>query len=302
MGQDPKKATGLGAINYAFNGESKDNDEIVVDYGKTGVDSADQEYVIFKPVSNTRKGGLYIPNIDDVINPETKKEERMRLLVGVSSVWMKDQKDLDKDYIRQNAKSLCIPRGAKCLRIKKTDEAALTFARLTRHNVGGINGFKGSNFGFYEYDAAKEAQAALDRELLELDMAIVVKGLSTEMVKKYMAFLKLPVYDQISGQVKNDDLLKRELMLYAKRNPIDFQKLTTERSKEIELSHLVNKMILEAKIDISSQPGRAFWANGGGLIGVIPTTRKPNEYLTELALTNTEEGREFLKQLNASDK
>ena len=59
---------------------------------------------------------------------------------------------------------------------------------------------------------------------------------------------------------------------------------------------------MDAKIDISSQVGRVFWANGGGLIGAIPNGVKPVEYLTDLAMTNTEDGKLFLGQLNNSGK
>ena len=91
-------------------------------------------------------------------------------------------------------------------------------------------------------------------------------------------------------------------MLYAKRRPDAFKSLIQERSKEVETTHLVNKLIVDAKIDIASQSGRAFWANGGGLIGVIPNGRRPNEYLAELAMTNSEEGRTFNKQLQENSK
>ena len=64
------------------------------------------KYHIFKLVDTKKKGGTYIPNIDDIINPETGREERARLLVGVESIWIKDQKHLDADYVKQNAKSL----------------------------------------------------------------------------------------------------------------------------------------------------------------------------------------------------
>jgi hypothetical protein len=91
-------------------------------------------------------------------------------------------------------------------------------------------------------------------------------------------------------------------MLYAKRNPFLFRDLINNKSKEVEISYLIKKGILSAKIDVGSQPGRAFWANGGGLIGIIPPKRQALDYLTELALTNTEEGRTFQKQLNETMK
>jgi hypothetical protein len=91
-------------------------------------------------------------------------------------------------------------------------------------------------------------------------------------------------------------------MLYAKRNPKQFQDLVNNKSKEVEINYLIRKAIIQAKIDIASKPGRAFWSNGGGLIGVIPTSRQPLEYLTELALTNTEEGRQFQQQVKDNIK
>ena len=300
-----RKPMGLKDIEFAHNGEQTETNypELTPSFEEPSrVTHPENELVIFKLVDNNKKGGVFIPHIDDVLNPETKREERMRLLVGVNSIWMKDQKDLDANYVRQNARSLHFPRGKKIMAIRKTDTAALEFARLTRHNVKGVNGWQGSKFGFYEYDAAAEAKAALDRELLELDMAIAVRELDEANVIKYMQFLKLPIYDQITGQVKESGLLRRELMLYAKRRPDAFKSLIQERSKEVETTHLVNKLIVDAKIDIASQPGRAFWANGGGLIGVIPNGRRPNEYLAELAMTNSEEGRTFNKQLQENSK
>jgi len=255
------------------------------------------KYHIFKLVDTKKKGGTYIPNIDDVINPETGREERIRLLSGVDSIWIKDQKDLEPDYIRQNAKSLVFPRKAKCLRIPDWDKTSLEFARLCRHNIGSPNRKSGSKFEFFEYDPQKQAAEALERESLEIEMALAARDMDEATMKKYVSFLKINIYDEL-GEPKTADLLRKELMLYAKRNPRQFQTLVKTKHKEVDINYLIKKAILSAKIDIGSQAGRAFWSNGGGLIGVIPSNRQPLEYLTELALTNSEDGRLFLKQLN----
>jgi hypothetical protein len=41
------------------------------------------------------------------------------------------------------------------------------------------------------------------------------------------------------------------------------------------------------------------WAGNGGFIGKIPQHRKPLEYLTELAMTNSQEGKQFKEQLES---
>ena len=263
--------------------------------------SSETRYHIFKLVDTKKKGGTYIPNIDDVINPETGKEERMRLLSGVQSIWIKDQKNVEPDYIKQNAKSLAFPRGAKCLRIPDWDTTSLEFARLCRHNIGNPNRKTGSKFEFFEYDPAKQAREALEKESLEIDMAIIARELDEVTLKKYASFLKITMHDEL-GEMKTIDSLRKELMLYAKRNPVEFRDLVNNKSKEVEINYLIKKAILSAKIDVGSQPGRVFWSNGGGLIGVIPQKRQALDYLTELALTNTEEGRQFQKQLKDSIK
>ena len=263
--------------------------------------SSETRYHIFKLVDTKKKGGTYIPNIDDVINPETGKEERMRLLSGVQSIWIKDQKNVEPDYIKQNAKSLAFPRGAKCLRIPDWDTTSLEFARLCRHNIGNPNRKTGSKFEFFEYDPAKQAREALEKESLEIDMAIIARELDEVTLKKYASFLKITMHDEL-GEMKTIDSLRKELMLYAKRNPVEFRDLVNNKSKEVEINYLIKKAILSAKIDVSSQPGRVFWSNGGGLIGVIPQKRQALDYLTELALTNTEEGRQFQNQLKDSIK
>ena len=263
--------------------------------------SSETRYHIFKLVDTKKKGGTYIPNIDDVINPETGKEERMRLLSGVQSIWIKDQKNVEPDYIKQNAKSLAFPRGAKCLRIPDWDTTSLEFARLCRHNIGNPNRKTGSKFEFFEYDPAKQAREALEKESLEIDMAIIARELDEVTLKKYASFLKITMHDEL-GEMKTIDSLRKELMLYAKRNPVEFRDLVNNKSKEVEINYLIKKAILSAKIDVGSQPGRVFWSNGGGLIGVIPQKRQALDYLTELALTNTEEGRQFQNQLKDSIK
>lgn len=294
-------------VNFSLNGETQatessiNQDEIARIAVMDNPPNTQTKYHIFKLVDTKKKGGTYIPNIDDVINPETGKEERIRLLSGVESIWVKDQKGLDPDYIKQNAKSLAFPRGAKCLRIPDWDKTALEFARICRHNIGNPNRKSGSKFEFFEYDPAKQAKEALERESLEIDMAIVARELDEVTLKKYSSFLKITMHDEL-GELKTIDSLRKELMLYAKRNPFLFRDLISTKSKEVEINYLVKKGILSAKIDVGSQPGRAFWANGGGLIGIIPQKRQALEYLTELALTNTEEGRQFQKQLKETLK
>ncbi len=265
-------------------------DELQAAQGQQGT-----QYHIFKLVNNTRKGGVHVPGIDDVINPATGKMERIRLLSGVDTIWQKEQKDIPKEYIERNQRSLSFVRGTKILRIPDYDHTALEFARITRHNIGSPSNKTGSHFEFYEYNPAREQEEMLRREEMEIEMAIIAKGMDATKMRKHAAFLGLRLIDDL-GMPKTDDGIRREYIVYAKRYPEYFQK--TVESKEVELSWSIKRAILDGKIEVGREPGRVYWANGGGLIGSYSTKNESAEkYLLNLATTNSEEGRIFKERL-----
>lgn len=287
----------LSDVQFSLRGEQKNTEalslgeqEIVTELRQDrGV-----RYHIFKLLANTRKGGVHVPGIDDVINPATGKMERIRLLLGVDTIWVKEQKDITPEYVRNNMRSLSFVRGTKILRIPEWDTTALEFARITRHNVGSSSNKTGSHFEFYEYDPAREQEEMFRRESMELEMAILAKEMPAEKMRKHAAFLGIRLIDDL-GLPKTDDGLRREYMVYAKRNPDYFQK--TKDSKEIDIMWMIKRGILDSKIEIGREPGKIYWSNGGGLIGVMSKQDTPEKYLLNLALTNTQEGEAFRDQL-----
>jgi hypothetical protein len=256
------------------------------------------EYVIFKLVNTKRTGRVYIDGIDDVPNPNNKgRMERIWLLSGADSIWQSDLTELlkDKDYVRNNRRSLLFEAGI--LRVPTWDTPALDFIRHCRHFIDNPSRRTGSKFEFFEYNPKKQQEAALKKEMLELDMAIEAREMKEDKMRKIASYLGILFYDEL-GQPKTADGLRRELMLAAKRDPIRFQKCLD--SKEVEVAYNVRKAIVDNKIDTTN--GReAKWANGGTICS-IPRDRKPLEYLTELALTNSQEGKDFLDQLQLISK
>jgi hypothetical protein len=268
---------------------------VLLDELQTAQAQQGTQYHIFKLVNNTRKGGVHVPGIDDVINPATNRMERVRLLTGVDTIWLKEQKDITPEYVKNNQRSLSFVRGTKILRIPDYDHTALEFARITRHNIGSPSNKTGSHFEFYEYNPAREQEEMLRREELEIDMAILAKGMAADKMRKHAAFLGLRLIDDL-GMPKTDDGIRREYIVYAKRYPEYFQR--TVESKEVELAWSIKRAILDGKIEIGREPGRVYWANGGGLIGSYSTKNESAEkYLLNLATTNSEEGRIFKERL-----
>lgn len=136
--------------------------------------------------------------------------------------------------------------------------------------------------------------------MLEIDMAIAAREMPIDKARKLANFLGVIFYDEL-GQPKTDDGIRRELMLLAKRDPKKFQQNID--SKEVEIAYLIKKAIIDSKIDLGGTDGNVRWANGG-FIAKVPAARKSQtqQYLLELAMTNSDEGKSFLEQLNNVSK
>jgi len=254
--------------------------------------------IIYKLVDTKRKGRVYIDGIDDVINPKTGRQERIWLLSGANSIWSSELTEIlqDKDYVRTNRRSLQFEGGI--LRVPRWDTLAIEFITNCRHFIDNPSRRTGSKFEFFEHNPQKQAKAALDREMLELDMATEAKVMPIDKAKKLASFFGIVFYDEL-GMPKADDAIRRELMLFAKRDPQRFK--ANIDSKEVEISYLIRRCILDAKIDLGGASGNITFANGG-FICKLPLSRKAPEYLLEFAMTNSPEGRSFLDELERISK
>jgi hypothetical protein len=251
------------------------------------------KYHIFKLAKN-KKGRVHIDGIcDNVMNPKTNKRERIYLLQGASSIWETDLEGIlkDKESYKNRRRSLLFVDGV--CRIRSDWENWLAFAKTTTHNVGKRRVGLGK-FDFYEYDAAEEQKLRLARQTFKLETVIKVSKMDEEPMKKLASFVGVVFYDEL-GQPKSADGIRTELLIKADVQPELISKHIG--SKEVEVSYLVKRAIIDAKIDLQGQSGNAIWANGAGFICKIPSARKPHEYLLELAMTNSDEGRKFKQQL-----
>lgn len=286
-------------MEFARDGEKKEalsfasDADQVSNWALNDAPQVTEEFVIFKLVDNTKQGGVHIHGVDDVTNPKTGATERIRLISGVETIWMKEQKDLTPEYIRQNQRTLSFHRGARILRIAKSDTAGMEFARITRHNIGATNRKTGSRYEFYEYNPAKQQEEALKKEMMEIEMAIQASKEPVESMRKHANYLGVQAFDEF-GTPKTDEGIRREYILSAKRNPARFQK--SLGSKEVEVSYLIKKAISENLIDLGGHSGDVKWGAGGS-IAKVPVGRNTHEYLIELALTNSDDGKRFLSQL-----
>lgn len=261
----------------------------------SGSTAGTTEYVIFRLLKK-KKGRTYVDGVcDGVRNPKTGRIERIWLLNGADSIWQSELTELFKDpeYKRRNRRSLIFEDGI--CRIKVSDERALEYARVNIHNVQDRRVGNGK-FDYYEYNAAQEQQERLKKQMLKINMVIKAKEMPEDKMIKLASYFGILPYDEL-GVLKGPDGMRSELMLRADTQPEEFEKHID--SREVEISYLVKRAIIDTKISVDPGTGNAMWSNGGGSICKIPQLRKHYEYLTELAMTNSNEGKQFLQQLQS---
>lgn len=256
--------------------------------------------VIFKLVKK-RRGRHHLDNFTDPVpNPDNNNvPERMCLLAGATDVWETKCENILKDkarYDRARRGMDIIFLDGVC-RVRSTDVLRLKFLRLHPKNVGDRKvGSIGSDF--YEYSPAREQEDRLKKQMMKVQMVLKAGEMDCSengYGRKIASFLGIKMVDEDLGIPKMPDAIKTELVLKADSDPVSFQKYVD--SKEVEIQWFVRKAISDAKIDLGGATGNVTWSSGKGFIAKIPSTRKPLEYLTELALTNSEDGRRFREQL-----
>lgn len=256
-----------------------------------------ETYKIYK-LSDTKKNGNYHMNcIDDVWNPKTERMERIRLLRGFDSIFLKDQTGLDKDFIERNRRSLQF--NNRILRVPSWDKAAIDYLERSNANVDNPNRKGTRKLTFFEWNPVRIAEADRKKRVARIAAIKAASEATVDSMKKHANYLGLSFVDEL-GFPKSEDALRNDYELYAESQPTKF--MQSLGSPEIEVAYLVKRAILDSKIDLAVKPGSAYWASDGGFICKIPTGVQPNEYIVEFAMLTTDESKQFLSQLKQNAK
>lgn len=253
--------------------------------------------VLFKLCKKKRRN-TYLDNCcDNVPNPKNKNiPERIWLLNGARSIWDSELEYILKDKNRYDRarRGMDIKFVDGVCMVQSTNTTRLEFMRVNTNNVGESTNGRGGKYDYYEYSPANEQKVRHAKQLMKIGIITKVNEMPIDKVRKLASFLGIAFVDEL-GMPVSDDGIKTELMVKADTDPAKVQQYMD--SREVEVAYLVKRAIIDAKIDLGGQNGNAIWAGGKGFIAKIPSNRKPYEYLTELAMTNSDEGRNFKEQL-----
>jgi hypothetical protein len=289
------KAIGLADANFSQQGEVKvqrQNDEAAQAMQESLSSNTATTFKIFK-LSDTKKNGRYhMEGIDDVWNEKKSRMERIRLLRGYPSIWVEDQKGLEKSFVEQNRRSLIFDR--RVLRIADYDVEALEFLNLCNANLDNPNKKGTRKITFFQWNPQRTAELERAKRVAKVEAIKYASLASDEEMRKHCNFLGITFTDEL-GMPKSMDALRNDYELYAEAQPNKF--MQSAGSKEVEIAFIVKKALIDNKIDTTTKRGSAYWSNNGGYICKIPSDKKPQNYLVEFAMFPQDESKAFLEQL-----
>lgn len=294
-------------INFSMNGEPEekvkpiDADYIPESKMKDSIGGVEDELngvVVFKLVKKN-VGGVYIQPIDYVINPKEPEKglQMIRLLQGVPSIWAKDQKDIPENKIGKLLRFIEWPKGSRFMYVQKHDKAKLEFMELCCHNRLNPHRTKESKTEFFLYDPELASKEKLAKEMKEIQMLMKAQAQPLEKLKRHLFYLGGKLTHDITGAPKSEDALRMDYLLIAKQRPEEFEK--SFDAKEVDVEYKIRQVVIDGKLDISRNDGRVYWGNNGAVACNMPRDeRNPIKYLTQLALTNSKEGKDFKDKLD----
>jgi hypothetical protein len=289
------KAVGITEFNLSQQGEfvnSRQQEEASVALNEAPVSDQGTTFKIFK-LSDTKKNGKYhMEGIDDVWNPKKERMERIRLLRGYPSIWVEDQKGLEKSFVEQNRRSLIFDR--RVLRVPEYDMEALEFLSLCNANLDNSNRKGTRKITFFQWNPQRTAELERAKRVAKIEAIKYASLASDEEMRKHCHYLGILFTDELN-MPKSNEALRNDYELYAEAQSVKF--MQSAGSKEVEVAFVVKKALIDNRIDVNSKKGSAYWSNDGGFICKIPQDKQPETYLVEYAMYPQDECKAFLEQL-----
>jgi len=141
---------------------------------------------------------------------------------------------------------------------------------------------------FEEFDAEEDAEDELDFLELELDALMAARSIDIDQAE---AILRTEIGSRVSDMSSKE--LKRDLLLFAKKDPILFLELVNDEN--INIRNLAIKSVEQRIINLSDDNRTFSWASTGRKLITVPFDENP--YSALAAYFKTDEGVEVFQSV-----
>lgn len=227
-----------------------------------------------------RYPGLSLDNCQVVYDEETGVQRTARLIRGLNTFWMDEQKDIDPKYIARNKPSLSFNNGQ--IHIPATEALTVKFLMLRSDFVGCKQPTVNRKPRYKLVDTEAEEALIFDLKKKVKDAADKAWGTRMEDLIPHAEYLGIRMIND-KGFPKSEDALRTDYVNKAEAQPDLF--LRTYENPKVKMYGLVKKGF-EQNVVIYLE-GQALWADTKSMICQVPHSRQDNvaDYLAELMLT-----------------
>jgi len=205
-------------------------------------------------------------------DPEKGYERELRYASNQQSPFVDEQKgEVTLEHIIFENGTLSVPKEKQAL------QKLLSLYHPAKNKV------------YVEYDAVVEAEDHYD--YLELELAALNTAYAME-IDKAEAMLRVEVGSKVSSM--NSKEIKRDILVFAKKNPKLFLDLSEDEN--VELRNFAIKATEQRIISLSSDQRTFSWASNGRKLMTIPFDENP--YAAFAAWLKTDEGVEVYKSID----
>jgi hypothetical protein len=204
-------------------------------------------------------------------DPEKGYQRELRYATNQPSVFVDEQKGMcTLEHIIFRNGMLFVPKE------KQNLQKFLSLYHPLRNNL------------YYEFDAVEQASDEVEQIELELDALNLVQQLSVEELE---AILRVEFGNKVSTMTSKE--LKRDALIYAKRQPITF--ISLAKDENVQLRNFGVKAAEAQFISLSQDQRYFIWNSTGRKLMTVPFDENP--YSALAAWFKTDEGTEVYKNL-----
>lgn len=233
-----------------------------------------------------------IPNEDTIYDPETGRQRTIRYLVGVDTIWMDEQSDLDKHTIKRlTPKTLHLANGK--LIVDAHDEALVEFLTLSNRNEATTNRKQGTYPMYRLVDNQKKEMARLQFLKDSRKAAALAEDAEEEDMLAQASYVGISKYND-QGALKSMEGLRADYIKYASERPDMFNK--TYKNPLAVAFVKVREAIEKGIITVTYVRGQAHWNDTKAIIANIPEGKSEYDFLAGFSLTP--EGKSFKERLS----
>lgn len=236
-------------------------------------------------------GMCVIPNTDIIVDEGSGSLRSIRYLVGVASIYVDEQGDLDPKTVRRLTPKRFEFDNGKMI-VDARNKAMLSFMRLSNRNQDVKNRAAGIIPLYREVDNGAAERKALERLRISQKAGGMAASADADDMIAHAKYLGISLYNE-HGLEKTEEGLMADYIKYAQDRPDLF--MNTFKNPLVKTYTAIRDALEQGILTLTHVKGQAHWADTKAFIVAIPEGKHEIEFLASYALTDA--GKSFKERV-----